>query len=76
MRYTLVHFMGSIATAYIVALAIWPLLKFGATRNLVGTGLAIIGISGCPALVQPEQVMARAFCCLICIDLLFRAAAD
>jgi hypothetical protein len=72
MRYTLVHFTGSIATAYIVALAIWPLLRCGATRNRVGTGLAILGISACPALIQPEQVMARAFSCLLCIDLLFR----
>ena len=72
MRYTLVSFTWSIATAYLVAVAVWPLLKSSAKRNLVGTGLAILGISTCPALIPPEHIVARAFACLLCIDPLFR----
>jgi Acyl-CoA cholesterol acyltransferase len=72
MGYTLVRFTWSIATAYIIAVAVWPLLKCRAKRNLVGAGLAIIGISSCPALIPPENIMVRAFSCLLCIDPLFR----
>src|SRR5687767_15698391 len=72
MGYPLVQFTWSIATAYIVAIAVWPLLRSGPKRNLVGTGLAIIGISACPALIQPEHIVARALACLVCIDPLFR----
>jgi hypothetical protein len=68
----LVCFAWSIAAAYIVALAVWPLLISGTKLNLVGTVLAIIGISVCPALIPPDHSMARAFSCLWCLDSLFR----
>jgi hypothetical protein len=72
MGYILVRFTWSIATAYIVAIAVWPLLKGRTHCSLVGTVLSIIGISLCPALIPPENVMARAISCLLCIDPLFR----
>ena len=70
--YTRVCFLWSIATAYVISLAVWPLLKSSAEHHLVGTVLAISGISVDPALIPPENIPARAFSCLLCVDSLFR----
>jgi hypothetical protein len=65
--------VASVAAAYLVALAVRPLLQGRGKGNLAGTALAVAGIAACPALVPPGEVMARAFSCLLCIDPLFRA---
>lgn len=67
-----VRFISSAATAYLVAAAVWPLLKCRGSRNLMGCVVAIIGIAVCPAVISPEQITARAISCLVCIDPLFR----
>jgi hypothetical protein len=72
MGYTLVRFIGAIFTAYTVAVVVWPLLKCRGRANLLGCVLATGGISLCPALIPPEQIMARAICCLLSIDPIFR----
>ncbi|MDB5390988.1 MAG: acyl-CoA cholesterol acyltransferase [Planctomycetaceae bacterium] len=68
----LVRYICSISTTYLVAVTVWPLLKCRGPRNLVGTALAIVGIALCPALIPAENIVARAICCLVCIDPLFR----
>src|SRR4051812_40984608 len=72
MEILLVQFVGSIAAAYVICVAVWPLLKSRGRRNLSGAGLAIAAIAVCPAIVPSEHIMARAFACLVCIDPLFR----
>lgn len=62
---SLARFVSSIATAHLVAIVVWPLLRRRFELNLVGTALAIVGISACPALILPANVAARGFARLL-----------
>ena len=68
----LLHFVLSIITAYSIGLSVWLLLRRKSKLNQVARLISIIGISSCPLLISPEAIIARAFACLILIDLLFR----
>lgn len=65
-------FCLSIASAYGIALAAWPIVKrkgrIGAIGSLIAAGLVML----CPALIPAEQVMGRALVALVCVDPCFK----
>ncbi len=65
-------FYLSIALAYGIALAAWPILKGKGWIGAVGSAIAAGSVMLCPALIPPEKVMGRALTALVCIDPFFK----
>jgi MBOAT, membrane-bound O-acyltransferase family len=65
-------FYLSLALAYGIAFAAWPLLKMKGWSGAVGSALAAGLVMLCPALIPTDKVMGRALAALICVDPFFK----
>lgn len=62
----------SIALAYSIALAAWPILKRKGRIGAIGSWIAAGLVMLCPALIPADQVMGRALVALVCGDPFFK----
>ena len=65
-------FYLSIALAYGITLAAWPILKAKGWIGAVGSAIAAVAVMLCPALIPPEKVVGRALAAFVCADPFFK----
>jgi hypothetical protein len=72
MGHPAISLLVSLATAYFLAIAIYPVIRRRDASCIIAVGLACIAVLGCLLIIPREQVVLRAVTALFNVDLFFR----